>query len=59
MSKQAKARSQNAARRGYTIIEVMMAMAVLALGSTGIIAMQKVTLAGNQREDRFRIDVHL
>ena len=35
-------------RRGYTIIEVMMAIAVLALGATGIVAMQKVTLAGNQ-----------
>lgn len=35
------------ARRGYTMIEVMMSLGVLALGATGIIALQKVTLAGN------------
>jgi prepilin-type N-terminal cleavage/methylation domain-containing protein len=33
--------------RGYTIVELMMSLSVLALGATGIIAMQKVTLASN------------
>lgn len=33
--------------RGYTIIEVMMALAILAVGATGVIALQKVALIGN------------
>lgn len=33
--------------RGYTIIEVMMSLAVLAVGATGVIALQKVALVGN------------
>lgn len=33
--------------RGYTVIEVMMALAVLAVGATGVIALQKVALIGN------------
>ena len=35
------------ASRGYSIIEVMMAMAILAVGTTGVIALQKVSLVGN------------
>jgi prepilin-type N-terminal cleavage/methylation domain-containing protein len=35
------------ARRGYTVIEVMMALAVLTLGASGVIAMQKATLISN------------
>lgn len=34
-------------RRGYTVVEVMMAMAVLSIGATGVIAMQKTALLGN------------
>jgi prepilin-type N-terminal cleavage/methylation domain-containing protein len=33
--------------RGYTVIEVMMALAILAVGATGVIALQKVALIGN------------
>lgn len=33
--------------RGYTVIEVMMALAVLTLGAAGVIAMQKSTLISN------------
>jgi type IV pilus assembly protein PilV len=33
--------------RGYTVIEVIMALAVLALGAAGVIAMQKATLISN------------
>jgi type IV pilus assembly protein PilV len=33
---------------GYTIVELMMAIAVMAIGVTGIIAMQKVTITANQ-----------
>lgn len=33
--------------RGYTVIEVIMALAVLTLGAAGVIAMQKATLISN------------
>jgi type IV pilus assembly protein PilV len=33
--------------RGYTVVEVIMAIAVLTLGALGVIAMQKATLIGN------------
>ncbi|MCC6556603.1 MAG: prepilin-type N-terminal cleavage/methylation domain-containing protein [Polyangiaceae bacterium] len=32
---------------GYTMVEVMVALAVLAVGATGVIALQKATLIGN------------
>ncbi|MEM9875539.1 MAG: prepilin-type N-terminal cleavage/methylation domain-containing protein [Myxococcota bacterium] len=34
-------------RAGYTVVEVLMALSVLAVGATGVIAMQKATLVGN------------
>jgi prepilin-type N-terminal cleavage/methylation domain-containing protein len=34
---------------GYTVLEVMIALAVLTIGSAGIVAMQKGTLLGNTR----------
>jgi len=36
------------ARRGYTVIEVMIALTILAIGTSGIIAMQKVTAVANR-----------
>ena len=33
--------------RGYSVIEVMMALGILAVGTTGVIALQKVSLVGN------------
>ncbi len=33
--------------RGYTVVEVIMALAVLTLGAAGVIAMQKATLISN------------
>ncbi len=39
-----KARST---RRAFTVVEVMMALAVLTLGAAGVIAMQKATLVSN------------
>ncbi len=36
-------------RAAYTILEVMMALAVLSIGATGVIAMQKAALLGNVR----------
>ncbi|MBI4704621.1 MAG: prepilin-type N-terminal cleavage/methylation domain-containing protein [Deltaproteobacteria bacterium] len=35
--------------RGYTMVEVMMALAVLTIGATGIVAMQRTSLLGNTR----------
>jgi len=35
-------------RSGYTLVELMMAIAVFAIGVSGIIAMQKVAAAANQ-----------
>ena len=35
------------ARRGYTMIEVMMALAILAVGASGVMALQRVTLIAN------------
>ena len=34
--------------RGYTVIEVMIALTLLAIGTSGIIAMQKVTSVTNR-----------
>jgi type IV pilus assembly protein PilV len=34
--------------RGYTTVEVLIAMAVLGVGTAGVIAMQKVTAVGNR-----------
>ncbi len=34
--------------RGYTVVELMMALTILAIGVSGIIAMEKVTVAANQ-----------
>lgn len=36
-----------ASKRGYTVVEVMMALAVLTLGAAGVIAMQKATIVAN------------
>jgi Tfp pilus assembly protein PilV len=33
---------------GYTVVEVMIAMAILMIGTTGIVAMQKVTTVSNR-----------
>ena len=34
--------------RGYTVVELMMSLAVFATGVTGIIAMQRATVTSNQ-----------
>ena len=43
-----KPKTRRGPRRGYTIVELMMALAVFAIGVSGIIAMQKVAAAANQ-----------
>ena len=39
---------RRALARGYTIVELMMSLSVLAFGVTGVIAMQKVTVSSNR-----------
>ncbi|WP_437592187.1 type IV pilus modification PilV family protein [Sorangium sp. So ce1000] len=41
------ARARGAASGGYTLIEVMAALGVLAIGATGVLALQKATLISN------------
>jgi type IV pilus assembly protein PilV len=36
------------AQRGYTVVELVMSLAVLAIGASGVIAMQKVAVASNR-----------
>jgi type IV pilus assembly protein PilV len=43
------------ARRGYTAVEVMLSIAVLAVGATGVMAMQKASVQGN--EDARNLDI--
>jgi len=47
MSPRKKLQSAAVRARGYTMMEVMMALGVLAVGATGIIAMQKAAVVGN------------
>jgi type IV pilus assembly protein PilV len=39
---------RRAALRGYTIVELVMSLSVLAIGASGVIAMQKVTISSNR-----------
>lgn len=47
------------ARAAYTAVEVLMSMAVLAVGVVGIISMQKVTLASNLHAKNLAIATHI
>lgn len=44
---------------GYTVIELMMALTVLAIGVSGIVAMQKVTVAANRHSKNLAIANHI
>ena len=45
--------------RGYTIVELLMAMTIFAIGVTGIAAMQKITLASNLHAKKLAIATHI
>lgn len=46
-------------RAGYTLIEVMMAVAVLAAGAVGIMALQQATMRGNLEARQIATATHL
>lgn len=45
--------------RGYTVVELMMAIAVMTIGLGGIIAMQKTTVASNMNAKNVAIATHI
>lgn len=45
--------------RGYTIVELLMALAVFGVGITGVIALQKVTGASNQHARNLALANHV
>ncbi len=47
------------ARRGYTLIELLIAVTIFAIGVTGVIAMQKVTVAANQHAKELAVATHI
>lgn len=47
------------ASRGYTIVELLMALTVLAIGISGIVAMQKITVASNQHAKNLALATHV
>ncbi len=46
-------------QRGYTAVEVLSAMTLLAIGAAGVIGMQRVTLQGSEDARRFDIGGNL
>lgn len=48
-------RPRRARRRGYTAVEVLVAMTLFAIGAAGVIGMQKVSVQGNADARRFDI----
>jgi prepilin-type N-terminal cleavage/methylation domain-containing protein len=50
---------RRARRRGYTLVELMMAIAVFAIGVSGIIAMQKVAAAANEHSKALSVATNI
>lgn len=46
-------------QRGYTAVELMMAIGIFGIGVTGIISMQKVTSVSNQHAKNLSIATHI
>src|SRR5512140_272462 len=46
-------------RHGYTLVELMMAIAVFAIGVSGIIAMQKVAAAANEHSKALSVATNI
>lgn len=45
----------NQPRRGFTVVELLMSLAVFAIGVSGVIAMQRVTIGANQHAKNLAI----
>jgi len=50
---------RRARRQGYTLVELMMAIAVFAIGVSGIIAMQKVAAAANEHSKALSVATNI
>lgn len=50
---------RGARHRGYTLVELMMAIAVFAIGVSGIIAMQKVAAAANEHSKALSVATNI
>ncbi len=46
-------------QRGYTAVELLMAIAVMGIGLGGVIAMQKVTVSANDHSRRLALATHI
>ena len=53
------ARGSKQARRGYTAVELMMAIAIFGIGVVGVIGMQRVTAVSNQHAKNLSIATHI
>jgi prepilin-type N-terminal cleavage/methylation domain-containing protein len=51
--------NQRRSRNGYTIVEVMLALALLTVGSAGIVTMQRVTAQSNRHAKQLSIATHI
>lgn len=51
--------NQRKHRRGYTAVEVLSAMTLLAIGASGVIGMQRVALQGGEDARRFDIGMSI
>lgn len=49
----------DAIQRGYTIVELMMAMTIITIGIMGVMSMQKVTIDSNQHAKNLAIATHI
>lgn len=47
------------AQRGYTLIEVMVSLAVMTIGAMGVVALQHATVAGNRQGREMSTAVHV
>lgn len=47
------------AQRGYTIIELMMSLVVLAIGVSGVISMEKITATANRNAKNLALATHV
>ncbi|HTA91097.1 MAG TPA: prepilin-type N-terminal cleavage/methylation domain-containing protein [Polyangiaceae bacterium] len=59
MNRGARAARRARSHRGYTIVELMMAITVFGIGVAGIISMEKVTSASNQHAKNLAIATHI